>query len=267
MRREEIHQIEQRYKQDFIFKFHNTALGSYAGDIYDWYLSNRLPFLDRVQLETDKNSIEEMVRHCHELIIILADLRKSEVRWRNEIITDLSIPPEIEHTIQKRLLDYIEETGYTVGIGLSSDPMVVDAVRVRWGEALAWMPIKTSFEYDEFGRFTQDSFDDARERIEKCFVESQNLFRLTNGLLMRGMLQHIKKLGVPMTNKSYLQVYRCLEHFGWIPKDILDSHSKTTSRYVRENYIKAKFLRLERDGFDWDRFLLDPVELDKFNCE
>ena len=259
---EEKRRFEQQYKQDFINKFRNTALESYADKIYDWYSTTKLPLLDMVWLAKDKENIEKMVRQCHEMIIILKDLRQSKVYWRDVVITDLPIPHKIEHIIQKELISIIGEIGYTAGVGLASDPLIVEATKVKWSSALGWLPLAESFEYDEDGRFTQETFDDASERIERTYKEAQSLFQLNNGLLMHEFLKYVKSLGVPMTNKTYLQVYRCLEHFNWLPKETAKAHQKTTSRYVRENYIKAAFRHLKDGDFDWNEFLADAIDPD-----
>lgn len=265
MTREEKRRIEEQYKQDFINKFRNTVLEPYAGDIYDWYSTTKMPLLDMVGLAKDKVSVEEALRHCHELIIILADLRRSEVHWRDEVITDLPISPFIEKTVQDYLLSYIRQAQYTAGTTTSSDPLIVEAIKVKWTSALEWMPLTTSFEYDEDGRFTQETFDDAYERIERTYKEAKSLFLVSNNLLMREFLKSVRDLGVPMNNKTYLQVYRCLEHFGWLPPETAKSHKTTPAKYVRENYIKSRFLHLKDDDFDWNEFITDPIDLDFFN--
>lgn len=265
MTREEKRCIEEQYKQDFINKFRNTALESYAGDIYDWYSTTKLPLLDMVWLAKDKVSVEDAVRHCHELITILADLRRSEVHWRDMEITDLPISPEVEKILQNYLLSYIRQAQHTAGTTTSSDPLIVEAIKLKWTSALEWMPLTASFEYDEDGRFTQETFDDAYERIEKCYKEAQSLFLVSNGLLMREFLKFVRDLGVPMNNKTYLQVYRCLEHFGWLPPETAKSHQTTPAKYVKENYIKSRFLHLKDGDFDWNEFITDPIDLDFFD--
>lgn len=265
MTREEKRRIEEQYKQDFINKFRNTALEGYAGDIYDWYSTTKLPLLDMVGLAKDKVSVEDAVRHCHELIVILADLRRSEVHWRDEVITDLPVSPFIEKMVQDYLLSYIKQAQYTAGTTTSSDPLIVEAIKVKWTSALEWMPLTTSFEYDEDGRFTQETFDDAYERIERTYKEAKSLFLVNNGLLMREFLKFVRDLGVKMNNKTYLQVYRCLEHFGWLPQETAKAHQKTPAKYVRENYIKSKFLHLRDDDFDWNEFITDPIDTDFFD--
>lgn len=265
MTREEKRRIEEQYKQDFINKFRNTVLESYAGDIYDWYSTTKMPLLDMVGLAKEKLSVEDAVRHCHELIVILADLRRSEIHWRDEVITDLPISPFIEKSVQDHLLSYIRHAQYTAGTTTSSDPLIVEAIKVKWTSALEWMPLTTSFEYDEDGRFTQETFDDAYERIERTYKEAKSLFLVNNALLMREFLKFVRDLGVPMNNKTYLQVYRCLEHFGWLPTETAKSHQTTPAKYVRENYIKSRFLHLKDDDFDWNEFITDPIDLDFFD--
>lgn len=262
MTREEIKAVRQKEAADFAIEFKNTILEPYAEELYKWYQTATLPPSDEEALMKEKRSVEEMVRHCHELITILGDLRNSEIHWRNEVITDLPIPLTLEHDVQRYLISYIGESGYTVGIGLYSDPLVAEAIRVKWGDTLAWMPLTTSFEYDEDGRFTQETFDDAYDRIEKSYKASQKLFVLTNELLTREFLKFVRGLGVKLCNKTYLQVYRCLDKFGWLPKDVAHCHNTTTSRYVKENYIKSKFLHLRDDDFDWNEFITDPIDFD-----
>lgn len=259
---EERRQFEEKYKQDFINDFRNTALAPYSEAIYDWYSTTKMPLLYKVALEEDKSTIQDLIRHCHDLIIILGDLRNGVVRWGHEEINDLPVPVEIEHTIQNYLTSYINEAQYLVGTSSSSEPKVVEAIRIRWGSALAWMPLISGFEYDDDGRFTQDTFDDAYERIQKCFEESQHLFEVSTELLMHEFLKFVKELDVEMNNKTYAQVYRCLERFGWLPNGVVDSHNKTTTKYIRESYIKSRFKNLKDGDFSWREFLTDPIELD-----
>lgn len=255
---EEQQQQVQQYTKEFVDKFRNTVLEEYAEHIYRWYRTTIIPFIDNVYLRIEKESIETKIRHCHDLIIILGDLRRGVIPWRNKVIDDLPVSTNVQCDIQDALESYIREIGHSVGISSTKEPKVVEAIRMEWGDALAWLPLVDDFEKDANGLYTQESFDYASERIEKCFAESKRLFLLTNEMLTKGLLKYIKSLGVTLCNKTYAQVYRCLEHFGWIPADVLKCHNTTTSKYVKENYIKSKFTNLKDKDFDFEEFLSTP---------
>lgn len=58
---------------------------------------------------------------------------------------------------------------------------------------------------------------------------------------MLQFLLHAKRIGVPLNNQIYRDLYDFMEYLDLIPAHILDSHKLNTQRYVRENYIKSLF--------------------------
>lgn len=58
---------------------------------------------------------------------------------------------------------------------------------------------------------------------------------------MLNFLLHAKRIGVPLSNQIYRDLYDFMEFLDLIPVHILESHRSNTQKYVRENYIKSLY--------------------------
>lgn len=245
-----------------------TPLEPHSDELYKFYATSTLKEDDDSNLRQEREKIRHYLSICHVLIPILRDLRNQTLRWGKEVVTDVYIPDEIVVKIQDDLLEYLAEIEMSTGLGLYSEPIMVEAIKARWMDALAFLPDRDKVEYlEDF--FTEEYFNSLADGIEKCYAVSEQLFELTNDYLVREFLKTVKALPVKMTNALYRVVYDSLEFFGWIPEEVLQSHrdyiEKGMNKYVKENYIKSKFKNLKDEEHDWDDMLVAVIDPDWYD--
>lgn len=245
-----------------------TPLEPHSGELYKFFATSTLKKDDDANIKQERESIRRNLSICHVLVAILRDLRNRTLRWGKEVVTDVYIPDEVVVKIQDDLLDYLAEIEMSTGLGLYSEPIMVEAIKVRWMDALGNLPDRDKVEYlEEF--FTEEYFNSLAEGIEKCYAVSEQLFELSNDYLVREFLKTVKALPVKMTNALYRAVYDSLVFFGWIPAELVRSHNeyvdKGMNKYVKENYIKSKFKNLKDDDSDWDDMICAVIDPDWYD--
>lgn len=245
-----------------------TPLEPYSKDLYKFFATSYLKKEEGKVLEHDMKKIQHELSVCHVLVEILRDLRAGKLRWGKEVVSDVWVSDSVMVEVQARLLEYLEEIEHTSGFGEFSEPIMVEAIRIRWSETLAYLPDIDEIDYEE-NWFTDESFEDVAERVEKCYNVSNKLFELSEEYLVREFIKTVKALPVKQNNALYRAVYDCLVFFGWIPQKVQESHKcyadNKKSRYVKENYIKSKFRNLKDENPDWEALISAAIDPDLYD--
>lgn len=245
-----------------------TPLEPHSDELYKFYATSTLKEDDNSNLKYERDKIRHCLSVCHVLVAILRDLRNQTLRWGKEVVADVWISDDIMVQIQESLLSYIAEIEMSAGLGVYSEPIMVEAIKVRWLDALTSLPDRHKVDYEE-DRFSEESFNEIAEGIEKCYSVSEQLFELSNDYLVREFMKTVKDLPVKQNNALYRAVYDSLEFFGWIPEEVLQSHrnyiEKGMNKYVKENYIKSKFKNLKDEEHDWNDMLVAVIDPDWYD--
>lgn len=239
-----------------------TILEPYTADLFGYFYTTDPKRSGGFKMDEERKELQAILLKCHKLVQILRDLRNSVVRWGEMVITDLYISPTIVRLIQSELMEQLRETGVYTGLGQYYESVWLEAIRNSWSLTLSIIPDEYTLEYEENGLLTDSSFAELAAGIEKCCMQSSKLFSTTPDIIVAGFLNEVKETQVQLCNKTYREVYNCLRFFGLIDPEILRVHDLSGSKYVRENYIKAKFLRLKKDDFNLSTFLSDVVDWD-----
>lgn len=245
-----------------------TPLEPYSDDLYKFYATSTLPEAEESNLKHEREKIRHYLSVCHILVAILRDLRDQTLRWGKEVVTGVCISDDIMVQIQNDLLEYIAEIEMASGLGMYSEPIMVEAIKCRWIDVLSSLPERHQVDYEE-NLFSDECFNDIAERIDKCYSLSEQLFELTDEYLVREFIKEVKALPVKQTNALFRAVYDCLVFFDWIPKEVQESHidyvDKGINKYIREGYIKSKFKNLKDDNSDWDEMLCAVIDPDWYD--
>ena len=255
----------QKKELEFNELLKKTILEPYTADLFSYFYTTDPERSGGSKMDEEKKEIQSLLRQSYELVQILRDLRNSVVRWGALVITDLYVSPTIVRLLQNELLELLKETGVYTGLGQYDkyyESVWLEAIRNSWSLTLAIIPDESTLEFGEDDLLTDSSFSELADGIEKCYKQSSKLFSTTNDVLVAGFLNEVKDTHVQLCNKTYREVYNCLRFFGLIDPEILRVHDLSDSKYVRENYIKAKFLRLKEDDFNLSTFLSDVVDWD-----
>ena len=114
----------------------------------------------------------------------------------------------------------------------------------KWQTLLNTLPSVHTVEYDDKGLLTRQYL----EEIEDAFIlfakETLRLIEQANDIYAAEIVSLVKQSDLIPSNALYRDIYDCLKIANLIPPQQLHMHDTSTSKYVRENYIKAKYSRL-----------------------
>ena len=257
--------IGKSHKECFRDKLRNGPLESFSDELYRAYELYNLNASYLRNIEIDRDSVEENILKCKELVTILADLRENKVCWRDETYTDLTIPPYLEKYVQDSLIAEISRLHESQLISSSNSRLIEDAIKAQWNEVTDLLPNTNDLELDESHRLTDSSLNILSIRINECVQESRKLFTWTTQLKTAAFLDAVVKTKVHLNNAVYREVYKCLEFFGWIDYDQLNSHSCNTAKDAKERFIRAKFNRLKNKDFDFNDFIVKVIDSDLYD--
>lgn len=252
----------------FIHLCLKTPLEPYSEELFKFYKTSNLKCSENEYVLHERKKIRHFLKVCHVLVSILRDLRASTVRWGKEVVEDVYISDDTMVHLQNDLIEYIAEIEMASGLGLFSEPVLVEAIKIKWADLLSGLPERDMIDYEE-NRFTDESFEYVAKGIEECYSKSERLFELTDEMLVREFLKFIKSFPVELNNDLYRAVYDCLKFFRWIPQEIITTHNdyveKGMNRYIRETYIKSKFKNLKDGDFDWGDFISAAIDPDWYD--
>lgn len=216
-----------------------TPLEPYTLELFKFYTTSNLNCSENEYVLHERNKIRHYLKVCHILVAMLRDLRASTLRWGKEVVEDVPISDDIMVYIQNDLIDYIAEIEMASGLGLYSEPVLVEAIKIKWADVLSCLPDREEIDYEE-NRFSDESFEYIAKGIEECYSKSERLFELTDEMLVREFLKFVKTFPIELNNDLYRSVYDCLKFFRWIPHEVIASHNdyveKGMNKYIRETY-------------------------------
>ncbi len=121
-------------------------------------------------------------------------------------------------------------------------PVVPNVLVEKWTEVcLDRIPLLDNIAVNNDGHFSLTSLRHHIKVLDTAIKETRALPLYTEEHLMLNFLLHAKRIGVPLCNQIYRDLYDFMEFLDLIPAHIVESHRSNTQKYVRENYIKSLY--------------------------
>ena len=255
----------EEHKQKFRDLLLNGPLEKYTEDLYNCYLVHNITPSNKRHIEQEQENFILLIERCRAFLIILSDLREGVIRWVDMTIECDEDILEYEIAVQNKVCGYIKRIHSYFDDHCDWSVLIETALKARWYSISESVIGVDLMEYDEEGRLTEDSFLDTLGSINKCLDESKQLMEYSTELMTMAFLDQVKKTGVKLNNDVYREVYKCLYFFGWLDYDQWVSHQKSSSKYIREQFIKQKFNRLDGKEKIWDDLIIDVIDPDWFD--
>lgn len=236
--------IGERNKSVLEDRFKNRILGPYAGTLYDYFHKDLLSRWQLNTVKSVKNGVINRLENCYGLAIMLRDLRKNEIKWAGTNIHSRDISRKLEIEIEYMLYDELEEP-WDKMMMLRKDESKQISMDLwhKWAIDLSILPQKDTIVRDDDDNIPDDELDEVISTIEYCLNDAKKFVVITENQIIDDILKKAFELGVEKCNASYRELYECLDFFDLIPKEQKEYHHNTSSKYVRENFIKAKVKR------------------------
>lgn len=120
----------------------------------------------------------------------------------------------------------------------------LDPILTKWNELLGMVPNLHNIDYDENEVMTQEYILNLQARVMTIWDGIDKLATQAREIYINGAIQLVKQSNIPASNALYRDIYDCLRMADLITEEQLHLHDSSSSRYVRENYIKSKYQRL-----------------------
>lgn len=229
-------------KREFHKRFINRPLEPYADSIFDYFSLEVTDRVDAYMIKSSKEGLIENVRDNLNIAYFAKSIRSGSIKGPGFCISNVDDVRSLKESVDSLLVFRLSEPFREIELqkGFISITKVTD----NWHEVIYKLPREKDVVYND--EYIDDScLDRMICSMETFMKEAKDLEIVTQETRVVDFLKKAQEMGIPMNNKSYRDFYDCLDFFGLIPAEIKEMHAKTTSKYVRENYIKSKCNRLD----------------------
>lgn len=233
-------------KTAFVRNFINKPLEPVAEKIYDLLLQMYKEKYGYFVLEPHFKNLYQELLNFASLLEYVKDVHNN--KWLAEKY-DLSAPETLVNLRKGVDQAFVQEIS---ALNLAADKIYFstvtrkDLVQIsdKWDDLLSLLPSTHTVEYDDNEVITDQYLVDV-EAILLTISEGINvLANQAREVYATSIIQFVKESNIPPSNALYRDIYNCLVIADLISPEQRHLHDASTSRYVRENYIKAKYQRL-----------------------
>lgn len=225
--------------------FKNRVLEPYVDSLFDFFRDELLTRYRISVVRTVKKNIVRRLENCYGLAIMLQDLSHGDIKWQNFTVHNPIVAGGLYYHVEGLLYDELQEPWDKMDrLRDKEGGHVSRELWDKWAKSLAWLPQRETIKHDEDDNIPAEEMQEVIDLIKSCLDDAREYVVFSENNAIDAIITKAKDLGVKMCNASYRELYDLLVFFDLIPRDQVDYHIKTPSRYVRENYIKAKANRL-----------------------
>ena len=225
--------------QDALLEYKNHVIEPYVFSL--WSYSFHLVILREYLpvLRDYNNRSIRLMEELRSLMQIIVEANAGTIVGERFVIREQAhldrIRDDAEQLLKKRLGEFDPRELMMMWFDLTPDYIVKE-----WEEkCLGKIPSVEEIEVRKDGHFDTDSLLRHIDVLSTAIEETKAIMLYSDDQLPISFLLHAKRLGVPMTNAAYRDLYQFMAEYDIIPKQIIESHATNTQRYVKENYIKA----------------------------
>lgn len=225
--------------QDALLEYKNHVIEPYVFSLWSYsfdlvILREYLPVLQ----DYNNRSIR-LLEELRSLMQIIVEANAGTIVGEKFVLREQahldSIRDNAEQLLTKRLDEFDPREFLMMWFDLTPEHIVK-----AWEEKCLYkIPNAEDIEAHEDGHFDTDSLLHHIDVLSTAIEETRAIQLYSDDQLPIAFLLYAKRLGVPMTNAAYRDLYQFMTEYDIIPKQILESHANNTQRYVKENYIKA----------------------------
>lgn len=120
----------------------------------------------------------------------------------------------------------------------------LDPILDKWNALLGLVPSVHNIDYGENDVMTEEFIIQLQATLMTIWDGIDKLATQAREVYINGLIKIAKESGIKASNALYRDIYDCLQMGDLITEEQLHLHNSSSSKYVRENYIKAKYQRL-----------------------
>ena len=231
-----------RSLEDTRLFFMNRPLRPYVDSL--WFEAGKIVDL-RVYLPTNTKRLNDnisLLEEIRSLMQITVEAASGKIEGAHFTLRESKHLQQFRADSEAMLRDRLTNLSIVEDLWLSWFPVVPDQLVKKWTEE-CWdkIPYLEDIAVNKDGHFSIQSLRQHIKALESAIEKTRAISLYKEEDLLLHFLLHAKRIGVPLNNKFYRDLYDFMEYLDLIPAHILKSHRANTQKYVRENYIKSLY--------------------------
>lgn len=243
----EIGGLSKMSREDFLRFYTNRPMFLIAGRVYDFFDGIRRHNRAYNVLDTVYESVVHDLGTIGTMLDFMVDLQGSERLTDYYLMIDKKIWKSISTQMKDFLFADIEHI-FKKARGLAKyaekNPELAPILD-RIIDSIDWLPSPEEIPLEGEGYISIDELMGIQQFVNESFQVIDNIMLITREEVEENFLPFIISTGVKLDNSMYRDIYDCMIMANLIDKEQIHSHDVSTSRYVRENFIKLRFKRLQ----------------------
>lgn len=162
-----------------------------------------------------------------------------------ETLSD-SVRRKIICSLNNILFDTIDDLWSTVNNNHFWDKLEPSLAPIidRWETLVNIIPCREECDIEKDGYIDDDEFFGIQQAISAVFDSIEESYIRSKNEFADAFIRFVIGLKLPLSNKLYRDIYDCMRMLNLLDPEQIRLHDSSTSRYVRENYIKLKIKRM-----------------------
>lgn len=233
-------------REDFLRFYTNRPMERVAGLVYDYFADVRKKNLLYQALESVYNEILLNIGGVGMMLDFLEDLQEPGHITERYPLMDSNVWRELSIVIKNHLFERIDNLfekakGY-IEWG-QREPELMPVFQT-WVSCIDQLPAPEDILVESDGYIPWVELNEINELFNFTLDSIEDAFEVTREEVEVNFLPFVLSTGVTLNNSMYRDIYDCMKMASLIRAEQVRSHDSSTSRYVRENYIKLKIKRL-----------------------
>lgn len=233
-------------KSAFVRKFINKPLEPMADQVYDYLLKVYKEKYGMFVLGPEFRNLFAHLTHFGCVLELVEDIHNNSWMKEGYHLENGETLNNFRRGADDALLREIASLSLTTDkIWFSSAGRKdLDPILDKWNALLGLVPNVHNVDYDENEVMTDEYITNLPATLMTIWDGIEKLATQAREVYINGLIKLVKESNITASNSLYRDIYDCLRMADLIPEEQLHLHDSSTSRYVRENYIKTKYQRL-----------------------
>lgn len=233
-------------KEAFERKFINKPLEPVAGKVYDYLIQVYKEKYGMFVLGPQFRDLFANLTHFGCVLSLVVDIHDKDWMKEHYHLENEETLMRFKRGVDDALLREMATLSLTTDKiwFTSANRKDLDPILGKWNELLDLVPNLHNIEYEGEDVMTDKYILDLQATLMTIWDGIDRLATQSREVYINGVIQIVKDSGITPSNALYRDIYACLRLGELISEEQLRLHDSSTSRYVRENYIKAKYTRL-----------------------
>lgn len=231
---------------NFKMYYANRVFEPVAETIYDFIyaeytVNDAYRFLNDTYVE-----ILEKIGELATLVEYIDEVRYSgQMTNYYEALSD-SVRRKIICSLNNILFDTIDDLLSTVDNNHFWDKLEPSLAPIidRWETLVNIIPCREDCVIEEDGYIDDDEFFGIQQAVSSTFDFIEGSYIRSQDEFADAFFRFVIGLKLPLSNKLYRDIYDCMRMLNLLDPEQVRLHDSSTSKYVRENYIKLKIKRM-----------------------